>query len=121
MAPPQPFSIRDWVLRASFPPAVSRAANGSWLSVSLKPTTFNNENLVTENKKLQARVFALAESRTSTRVNHVIDRLDNVIKVVNSQAAESYQHTHTLMVNNSVWQTFLDAKFLVSRLASVSC
>ena len=38
-----------------------------------------HEDLVTENKKLQARVFALEESRTSTRVNHVIDRLDNVI------------------------------------------
>ena len=43
-----------------------------------------------DTKKLQARVFALEESRTSTRVNHVIDRPDNVIKVVNSQAAESY-------------------------------
>ena len=45
---------------------------------------------VTENKKLQARVFALEESRTSTKVNQVIDRLDNVIKVVNTQSAENY-------------------------------
>ena len=30
------------MLRASFPPAVSRAANGSWLSVSLKHTTFKH-------------------------------------------------------------------------------
>ena len=50
----------------------------------------NHENLVTENKKLQARVFALEESRTSTRVNHVIDRLHDVTKVVNTQAAENY-------------------------------
>ena len=42
-----------------------------------------------EVKHLQARVIALQESRTSTRVNHVIDRFDNVIKVVNTQAAES--------------------------------
>ena len=46
--------------------------------------------LMTENKKLQARVYALEESRVGTRVNHVVDRLDNVIKVVNNQAAENY-------------------------------
>ena len=49
-----------------------------------------HENPVTENKKLQARVFALEESRTSTNISQVIDRLDNVIKVVNTQAAENY-------------------------------
>ena len=50
----------------------------------------SHENLVTENKKLQARVFALEESRTSTKINQVIDRLDSVIKVVNTQSAENY-------------------------------
>ena len=50
----------------------------------------SHENLVTENKKLQARVFELEESRTSTKVNQVIDRLDEVIKVVNTQATDSY-------------------------------
>ena len=50
----------------------------------------SHENLVTENKKLQARVFALEESRTSTKVNQVIDRLDKVIKVVNTQTTDSY-------------------------------
>ena len=50
----------------------------------------HHEDLLTENKKLQARVFALEELRTSTRVKHVIDRLDNVTKVVNNQAAENY-------------------------------
>ena len=49
-----------------------------------------HENLVTENKKLQARVFALEESRASTKVNQVIDRLDKVIKVVNTQTTDSY-------------------------------
>ena len=44
----------------------------------------NHENLMTENEKLQARVFDL-ESRTSTKINHVVDRLDNVIKVVNKK------------------------------------
>ena len=48
------------------------------------------KNLVTENKKLQARVFALEELRTSTKVNQVTDRLDKVIKVVNTQATDSY-------------------------------
>ena len=60
------------------------------LEIRIREMEVNHENLVTENKKLQARVFALEESRTSIRVNHVIDRLDNVIKVVNSQAAENY-------------------------------
>ena len=60
------------------------------LELKIREMEANHENLVTENKKLQARVFALEESRTSTRVNHVIDRLDNVIKVVNTQAAENY-------------------------------
>ena len=50
----------------------------------------NHESLVTENKKLQARVFALEESRTSTKINHVIDRLDDVIKVVDTQVADNY-------------------------------
>ena len=49
----------------------------------------SHENLVKENKKLQARAFALEESRTSTKVNQVIDRLDNVIKVVNTQSASA--------------------------------
>ena len=50
----------------------------------------NHENLVTENKKLQALVFALEESRTSSKVSQIIDRLDSVIQVVNTHAAESY-------------------------------
>ena len=50
----------------------------------------NHENLVTENKKLQARVFALEESRTPIKVSQIIDRLDNVIQVVNTHATESY-------------------------------
>ena len=60
------------------------------LELRIKEMEVRQEELATENKKLQARVFALEESRTSTRVNHVIDRLDNVIKVVNTQAAENY-------------------------------
>ena len=35
--------------------------------------------VLTENKKLQGRAFA-----------HVIDRLDDVIKVVNTQAGDNY-------------------------------
>ena len=48
------------------------------------------ENLVTENKKLQARVVALEESKTPVKVSQIIDRLDSVIKVVNTHAAESF-------------------------------
>ena len=33
------------------------------------------ENLVTENKKLHARVFVLEESKTSLKLSQVIDRL----------------------------------------------
>ena len=56
----------------------------------------SHENLVTENKKLQARVFALEESRTSTKVNQVIDRLDKVIQVVNTQSADNYHLDQSL-------------------------
>ena len=49
------------------------------------------ENLVTENKKLHARVFVLEESKTSLKLSQVIDRLDKVIKVVNTQTADNYQ------------------------------
>ena len=45
------------------------------LELRFKEMEANHESLATENKKLQARVFALEESRTSTKVNHVIDRL----------------------------------------------
>ena len=34
---------------------------------------------MTKNKKLQARVFALEESRTSSKASQIIDHLDNVI------------------------------------------
>ena len=60
------------------------------LELRITEMEVNHENRVTENKKLQARIFALEESRTSTKINQVIDRLDNVIKVVNNQAAENY-------------------------------
>ena len=51
----------------------------------------SHENLVTENKKLHARVFVLEESKTSLKLSQVIDRLDKVIKVVNTQTADNYQ------------------------------
>ena len=58
----------------------------------------SHENLVTENKKLQARVFALEESRTSTKINQVIDHFDSVIKLVNTQAAENYHLDHRFKI-----------------------
>ena len=62
----------------------------SSLELRLKEMESTHESLVTENKKLQARVFALEESKVAVRVSHVINRLDDVIKVVNTQAADSY-------------------------------
>ena len=56
----------------------------------LKEVEVNHQDIVTENKKLQARILALEESRTSIKVNQVIDRLDDVIKVVNTQSADTY-------------------------------
>ena len=50
----------------------------------------SHENLVTEIKKLHARVFVLEESKTSLKVNQVIDRLEKVIKAVNTQTADDY-------------------------------
>ena len=68
----------------------SKSLSLASLELRVKEMESNHESLVTENKKLQARVFALGESRTSTKVNHVINRLDDVIKVVNTQAADNY-------------------------------
>ena len=51
----------------------------------------SHENLVTENRKLQARLAALEESRTPTTVRQIMDRLDNVIRVVNTHETENYQ------------------------------
>ena len=48
----------------------------------------NFENMVTKNKKLQACVVALEESKTPVKVSQIIDRLDSVIKVVNTHAAQ---------------------------------
>ena len=54
----------------------------SSLELRLNKMEINHENLVTENKKLQARLTALEESRTPTTVRQIMDRLDNVIRVV---------------------------------------
>ena len=68
----------------------SSSKSSTSLELRIMEMEISHENLVTENKKLQARVFALEESRTSTKINQVIDRLDSVIKVVNTQSAENY-------------------------------
>ena len=46
---------------------------------------------MTENKKLHTRLTALEQSRTATTIKQIIDRLDNVIRVVNDHESESYQ------------------------------
>ena len=61
------------------------------LESRLTKLELNNENLVTENKKLQARLTALEESRTPTTVRQIMDRLDNVIRVVNDHDTANYR------------------------------
>ena len=51
----------------------------------------SHENLVTETKKLQARITVLEESGTPTTLRQIMDRLDNVIRVVHTHETENYQ------------------------------
>ena len=53
----------------------------SSLELRLNKMELSHENLITQNKKLQARVTALEESPTT--VTQIMSRLDNVIRVVN--------------------------------------
>ena len=57
----------------------------------LNKMEINQENLVSENKKLQARLSALEESRNLTTIRQIMDRLDSVIPSVNDHESESYQ------------------------------
>ena len=43
-----------------------------------------------ENKKLQARVVALEESRIPMNISQIMNRLDTVIQVVNTHVTDSY-------------------------------
>ena len=63
----------------------------SSLEERLNKLELSNEKLVTENKKLQARLTTLEESRTPITVRQIMDRLDSVIRVVNDHESESYQ------------------------------
>ena len=63
----------------------------SSLELRLNKMEISHENLVTEKKKLQARFTTLEESRTPTTVRQIMDRLDNVIRVVNNHETENYQ------------------------------
>ena len=86
---------QDRVLQVKDLPSFGHESSSASMSLAslelrLKEMESNHESPVTENKKLQARVFALEESKTAVRVSHVIDRLDDVIEVVNTQAADSY-------------------------------
>ena len=74
----------------SFGPSASSKTPSS-LELRLNKMEISHENLITENKKLQARLTALDESRTPTTVRQIMDRLDNVIRVVNNHESESYQ------------------------------
>ena len=51
----------------------------------------NQENLLAENKKLQARITVLEESRNPTIIRQITDRLDSVFRVVNDHESNSYQ------------------------------
>ena len=61
------------------------------LELRLNKLELSNENLVTENKKLQARLTAFEESRTPTTVRQIMDCLDNVIRVVNDHDTANYR------------------------------
>ena len=69
---------------------VSSSRSPTSLELRLSKMEHNHENLVKENKELQARVVALEDSRTRMKVSQIIDRLDNVIRVVNTHATENY-------------------------------
>ena len=53
--------------------SLSKSLLSTSLELRLDEMETNHESLVTENKKLQDRVFALEESTTSTKINHAID------------------------------------------------
>ena len=61
------------------------------LELRLNKMEINQENLVSENKRLQARLSTLEESRRVTTIRQIMDRLDSVIRVVNEHQSESYQ------------------------------
>ena len=46
---------------------------------------------MTENKKLHARLTAVEQSRSAMTIKQIIDRLDNVIRVVNNHESDNYQ------------------------------
>ena len=68
----------------------SSSRSSTSLELRLAKMEINHENVVAENKKLRARVLVLEESRIPKKVDQIIDRLDSVIKVVNTHASESY-------------------------------
>ena len=74
----------------SFGTSISSKAPTS-LELRLNKMEINQENLVSENKKLQARLNTLEESRNLTTIRQIMDRLDSVIRVVNDHESESYQ------------------------------
>ena len=61
------------------------------LELRLNKMEINQENLVSENKRLQARLSTLEESRNLTTIRQIMDRLDHVIRVVNDHESESFQ------------------------------
>ena len=61
------------------------------LEMRLNKMEVNHDNLVAENKKLQACIHVLEESRNPTTIRQIADRLDSVIRMVNSHEADSYQ------------------------------
>ena len=63
----------------------------SSLELRLNKMEISHESLITEKKKLQVRVTALQKSRTPTTIRQTMDRLDDVIRVVNNHESESYQ------------------------------
>ena len=84
----------DKVLQAEELPSFGTSTSSKQptsLELRLNKMETNQENLVTENKRLQARVSTLEESRNLTTIRQIMDLLDNVIRVANDHESESYQ------------------------------
>ena len=81
---------RIQVLELSFGTSTSSTPSTS-LELRLNKMEVNQDNLLAENKRLQARINVLEESRNPTTIRQITDRLDSVIRMVNNHESDSYQ------------------------------
>ena len=82
------------LLRSDDLPSFGKSTSSTFpisLEMRLNKMEVNQDNLLAENKKLQARINVLEESRNPTIIRQITDRLDSVIRVVNDHESNSYQ------------------------------